>query len=72
MTHEHSTEVERLTQLNNHAAKEMSAMVPAPLQIKKQWVRNVGSKGGRMEWMPHVDKCIMEMLPNRTQPSNMG
>ena len=22
-----------------------------------------------MEWLPHVDKCIIEMLANRTQPS---
>ena len=41
----------------------------APLQIKKQWVKNNGGKGGRMEWMPYVDKCIIEMLSNRTQPS---
>ena len=44
-------------------------MAPAPLQIKKHWVRNIGKKGGHMEWLPHVDKCILELLANQTQPS---
>ena len=40
-----------------------------PLNIEKRWVKNKNKKGGYMEWMPHVDKCIVEMLSNRTQPS---
>ena len=39
-----------------------------PRQIKKQWVQNVGKKGGTSQWLPHVDKCIVEMLSNRTSP----
>ena len=47
----------------------LAEMAPAPLQIRKQWVRNIGKKGGSMTWMPHVDKLILELLANRTQPS---
>ena len=47
--------------------QELNAL--RPLEIKKRWVRNKNKKGGHMEWMPHVDKCIIEMLANRTQPS---
>ena len=44
-------------------------MAPAPLQIRKQWMKNIDKKGGCMMWMPNVDKLVLEMLANRTQPS---
>ena len=39
---------------------KMDGMAPAPLPIQKKWVKNVGKMGGRMEWLPHVDKLILD------------
>ena len=69
LTHSHDTEMDSVRKEYQAALKEKESMAPAPLEIKKHWVRNVGKKGGHMEWLPHVDKCILELLANRTQPS---
>jgi len=63
---------ERILKLNKQLLSKDATLVemaPAPLQIRKQWMRNIGKKGGSMTWMPHVDKLILELLANRTQPS---
>ena len=62
--HKYQTEIDTIT---SEHRQELDAL--RPLEIKKRWVRNKNKKGGYMQWMPHVDKCIIEMLANRTQPS---
>ena len=49
------------------AAMEEQDHVP----IQKQWVKNIGKRGGRMEWTSHVDKILIEMLANRAHPSTI-
>ena len=51
------------------AAHENRIEGKIPRQIRKHWVKNIGKKGGTSQWLPHVDKCIIEMLSNRTSPS---
>ena len=45
----HDRELSKLCQQYNAARKEKTAMAPAPLQIKKHWVHNIGGKGGHMK-----------------------
>ncbi len=33
--------------------------------IQKVWVKNKEKKGGTMQWLPHVDKLVLEWLANR-------
>jgi len=63
LTHDRSTAGDAYREL----AAKMDGMAPAPLQIKKRWVKNVGKRGGRMEWELYVDKLVLEMLANHTQ-----
>ena len=68
MTHDHASVVERM-EVDLQAKDVMIAgMAPAPLQIKKRWVKIVGKKGGTIQCWPHVDKLVLEMLANRTKP----
>ena len=71
LNHTHAHDLELSTVMDSYLAtkKKNVEMAPAPQQISKHWVRNIGKNGGRMEWLPHVDKCILELLANRTQPS---
>ena len=69
MTHSHASAVDTLNKQLLSKDTTLAEMAPAPLQIRKQWMKNIGKKGGRMTWMPHVDNLVLEMLANRTQSS---
>ena len=69
MTHSHASAVDTLEKQLLSKDATLAEMAPAPLQIRKQWMKNIGKKGGCMTWLPHVDKLVLEMLANRTQPS---
>ena len=40
-----------------------------PLSFKHIWMKNTGKTGGRIEWMPYINKLVLKMLVNRTPPS---
>ena len=52
--------------IDSHYLEE--AAKSAPEFIAKHYFKNKDSKGKHTEWLPHVDKLIMEMLVNRTPP----
>ena len=41
----------------------------SPRHVMKRWVKNKDRCGGTCEWLPHIDKLIIEMLANRTPPT---
>lgn len=41
----------------------------SPKPIAKHYVPNRNGRGVHAEWLPHVDKLIIEMLANRTPPT---
>jgi hypothetical protein len=51
--------------IDKYYAKEAAS----PKPIAKHYVPNKSSGGKHAEWLPHVDKLIMEMLANRTPPT---
>eukprot|EP00956_Cyclotella_meneghiniana_P002231 scaffold2510_cov65-Cyclotella_meneghiniana.AAC.1 len=46
-----------------------TACEPTPRVIAKHYVPNKRGGGKHAEWLPHVDKLILEMLTNRTPPT---
>ena len=69
MTHNHGMEIEQMLEERREMVTAMEEQAPVP--IHKHSVKNIGKMGGCMEWMPHVDKLLIEMLANRAQPSTI-
>ena len=63
MTHNHGMEIEQMLEERREMAAAMEERDHVPIQ--KQWVKNIGKRGGRMEWTTYIDKLLIEMLANR-------
>ena len=51
MTHSHASAVDTLDKQLLSKDATLAEMAPAPLQIRKQWMKNIDKKGGCMTWI---------------------